>query len=45
MAGELKHASVGDTITQAEFESVTGHTVDSYEQGDILYINSYNKNK
>ena len=37
MAGELKHASVGTSLTQVEFEATTTHTLDGITNGDVLY--------
>ncbi len=43
MAGELKHRSVGSQLTQAEYEAVDGHLVDSGAQGDLLYVDAAGK--
>ena len=40
MANEFKHKTVGTQLTQAEFESVGGHEIDSQAIGDILYASS-----
>uniref|UniRef100_A0A6M3KW31 Uncharacterized protein n=2 Tax=viral metagenome TaxID=1070528 RepID=A0A6M3KW31_9ZZZZ len=40
MSGELKHATVGTTMTQAEFEAVGLHVVDSQATGDLIYASS-----
>jgi len=40
MANELKHASVGSQLSQTEYESITGHTLDSQAAGDIIYASS-----
>lgn len=39
MANEFKHASVGTSMTQAEFEAVGGHVADGQTADDILYFN------
>ena len=36
MAGEFRHGSVGTDLTQAEWESITGHAFDAQAKGDIL---------
>lgn len=43
MAGEIKHApAIPDAteLTQAEWESLTAHVVDSFVEGDILVVNA-----
>ena len=40
MANEFKHLSVGSEITQAEYEAVGGHVLDSQARGDIIYASS-----
>ena len=40
MANEFKHVTVGTEITQAEYESITGHAFDSQARGDIPYASS-----
>ena len=40
MANEFKHGSVGTQLTQAEWESTTGHVLDSQATGDIIYASS-----
>ena len=40
MANEFKHVSVGTEITQAEFESTSGHVFNSQATGDIMYASS-----
>ena len=40
MANELSHKSVGTQLTQAEFEAVGGHVLDSQAAGDIIYASS-----
>jgi hypothetical protein len=40
MANELKHSSVGTTLTQAEFEAVGLHVLDSQATGDLIYASS-----
>jgi len=37
MANEFKHLSVGGEITQAEYEAVGGHLLDSQAVGDIIH--------
>jgi hypothetical protein len=37
MANEFKHLSVGGEITQAEYEAVGGHILDSQAIGDLIY--------
>lgn len=37
MANELKHSSVGTELTQAEWEAVDGHIVNSQAVGDLIY--------
>jgi len=37
MANELKHSSVGTELTQAEWEAVDGHVVNSQAVGDLIY--------
>ena len=40
MANEFKHASVGTTLSQVEWESITGHQLDSQATGDTIYAES-----
>jgi len=40
VADELKHSSVGTTMTQAEFEAVGLHVCDSQAIGDLIYASS-----
>ena len=40
MANELKHGSVGTELTQAEWEAVGTHVIDSQATGDIVYASS-----
>lgn len=40
MANEFKHASVGTDLSQAEWESITGHVLDSQATGDMIYASS-----
>ena len=40
MANEFKHGSVGTQLTQAEWESTTGHVLNSQATGDIIYASS-----
>ena len=40
MANEFKHLSVGGQMTQAEYEAVGGHVLDSQARGDIIYASS-----
>jgi len=40
MSNEFKHVSVGTELTQAEYESITGHAFDSQATGDIPYASS-----
>lgn len=40
MTNELKHASVGEELTQAEWEAIGTHVFDSQATGDILYASS-----
>ena len=40
MANELKHVSVGTSLTQDEYESVTGHAFESQATGDTMYASS-----
>jgi hypothetical protein len=37
MSNELKHISVGTVLTKDEYESVTGHALDSQAIGDMIY--------
>ena len=37
MANELKHSTVGTELTQAEWEAVDGHVVNSQAVGDLIY--------
>lgn len=40
MANELKHASVGTELSQAEWEAIGTHVFNSQATGDILYASS-----
>ena len=40
MANELKHGSVGTELTQAEWEGVGTHVLDSQAAGDIVYAST-----
>ena len=40
MANEFKHASVGTDLSQAEWESITGHVLDGQATGDMIYASS-----
>jgi len=40
MANELAHGSVGTTMTQAEFEAVGLHVLNSQATGDLIYASS-----
>jgi len=40
MANEFKHASVGTSLSQAEWEAVGGHVFNSQATGDIVYASS-----
>ena len=40
MANELVHGSVGTTMTQAEFEAVGLHVLNSQATGDLIYASS-----
>lgn len=40
MANEFKHASVGTTLSQVEWESITGHQLESQATGDTIYAES-----
>lgn len=40
MANEFRHVTVGTELTQAEYESITGHAFASQATGDILYASS-----
>ena len=40
MANEFKHKTVGTQLTQAEWEAVGGHVLDSQAAGDIIYATS-----
>jgi hypothetical protein len=40
MANELKHASAGNELTQAEWEGTAIHVFDNQATGDILYASS-----
>ena len=40
MANEFKHTDVGGGLTEAEYDSVTGHQFDSQATGDIMYATS-----
>ncbi len=36
MANEFKHASVGTTLSQAEYEAIGGHVIESQATGDVI---------
>lgn len=40
MANELKHKTVGGELTQAEFEDILLHVLDSQAAGDVIYASS-----
>ena len=40
MANSLHHSSVGTSLTQAEYEAIDGHVIESQATGDILYAAS-----
>ena len=40
MADEFKHASVGTDLSQAEWESTTGHVLNNQATGDLVYASS-----
>lgn len=40
MTNEFKHGSVGDELTQTEWEAIGTHVFDSQSTGDILYASS-----
>ena len=40
MANELKHGSVGTELTQAEWEGIGTHVLESQAAGDIVYASS-----
>jgi len=40
MANEFKHFSIGGELTQAEYEAVGGHVLESQAIGDIIYATS-----
>ena len=40
MANEFRHGTVGTALSQAEWESITGHAFASQATGDILYASS-----
>ena len=40
MANEFKHSTVGSQLSQTEYESTTGHVLDSQAAGDIIYASS-----
>ena len=40
MANEFKHGSVGSQLSQAEWEGVGTHVIDSQAAGDIIYASS-----
>jgi len=40
MANELQHATVGTSLTQSEYEAITGHIVGSQAIGDVIYASS-----
>ena len=40
MAGEFAHVSVGTAMSQAEYESIGGHLLDSQARGDMIYASS-----
>ncbi|GAG91867.1 unnamed protein product, partial [marine sediment metagenome] len=39
MANELKHKTVGEQLTQPEFEAIGGHIADGQTANDMLYFN------
>ena len=40
MANEFKHSTVGSQLSQTEYESTTGHVLDSQATGDLIYASS-----
>ena len=40
MANEMKHGSVGTELTQAEWEGIGTHVLDSQATGDLIYASS-----
>jgi hypothetical protein len=40
LADEFRHGTVGTELSQAEWESITGHSFDSQATGDIAYASS-----
>jgi hypothetical protein len=40
MANSLKHSSVGTELTQAEWEAIDGHVIESQATGDTIYAAS-----
>ncbi len=40
MANELQHVSVGTSLTQAEYEAVGAHVLNSQATGDLIYASS-----
>ena len=40
MADELKHKTVGTSLDQSEYESITGHQLDSQAVGDTIRATS-----
>jgi hypothetical protein len=40
MANEFKHLSIGGELTQAEYEAVGGHVLESQAVGDLIYATS-----
>ena len=40
MANEFRHGSVGTELTQAEWEAVGTHILNSQATGDIIYASS-----
>lgn len=40
MANEFRHGSVGTDLSQAEWESITGHSFDAQATGDLMYASS-----
>lgn len=40
MANELRHKTIGTALTQAEYEAIDGHELESQATGDIIYASS-----
>ena len=40
MANELRHKTIGTALTQAEYEAIGGHELESQATGDIIYASS-----